>query len=402
MRNSTISLLRIPALATVVWVFCQGVLTSLAMAADEAPPPAAPARSKGELKLADDAPDRYVVVKGDTLWTISGRFLKDPWRWPDLWRMNQEQVRNPQRIYPGYILVLDRSKGEPQLKLATLVSNNDIRLDPKVRAQTIGPEIPSIAPGLIEPFLSQPLVVEEDGLQNAPHIVATQEDRVYLGTGNTAYVAGIRNNKQPLWQIYRPGEPLVDPETKAVLGYEAIYLGSARVTREGDPATVEVVGSEEEIGTGDRLVPANKALPFNYVPHAPDNFVKGLVISNYHGVFETGRNSIVAINRGTRDGIEIGNVLAVYRKGAKVDTTEAAYPDIGNKERRANWTGQGPDPNDPIVAKRAKDETKNVKLKLPDERFGLIMVFRVFNRVSYALVLNVSRPVIIGDVVQTP
>ncbi|MEJ0048861.1 MAG: LysM domain-containing protein [Rhodospirillales bacterium] len=345
----------------------------------------------------ENAPDRYIVVKGDTLWSISARFLKDPWRWPDLWHMNAEQVKNPQRIYPGNIIVLDRSKGEPGLKLAREVT--EAKLDPKVRTEAIGQEIPSIAPASIEPFLSQPLVIEEGGMDSAPRIIATQEGRVYVGSGNKFYASGVSGSKQNLWQIFRPGKKLVDPDGGATLGYEAFYLGTAQVIREGDPATFEVVTAMQEIGTGDRLVPAARALPMSYVPHSPENFVQGRVLSSYSGVNESGRDSIITINRGARDGMEVGHVLAVYRKGEYFDDVQ---PNTVAALRDAKSAAGGPDMNDPLVAARARKTTKKVHLKLPDERYGLIFVFRVFERVSYALVLNVSRPVNVDDVVQTP
>ncbi len=401
MRKSTISLALASALAAAALVLSQGILISAAVA-DDAPSPDAVAATKrpsrGEIRLADDAPDRYIVVKGDTLWSISSRFLKDPWRWPDVWHMNQDQIRNPQRIFPGNIIVLDRSRGEPQLKLAIPI--NEARLDPKVRAELITADIPSISPASIEPFLSQPLVIEQGGMDAAPRIAATQEDRVYVGSGNKIYVTGASGTKQNnLWQVYRPGKALVDPDGGATLGYEAIYLGTAQVLRDGNPTTFEVLTAKEEIGKGDRLIPAAKVLPLNYVPHAPENFVQGRVIASYSGVAESGRNSIISINRGTRDGIEIGHVLAVYRYGEYFDDEVPTYADTSGK---TPYTGEGPDMRDPLVAARAKESRKKVHLKMPDERYGLIFVFRVFERVSYALVLNVSRPVNANDVVQTP
>ena len=377
MRKSITLLALVPALAVALTVFCASFATVPAVAADTAVDAASQAgkkdgkkdTGKDDIQLQEDAPDRYVVVSGDTLWGISGKFLKDPWRWPDLWRMNADQIKSPHRIFPGNIIVLDRSKDRPQLKLATPIVEK--KLEPRSRVEKIGPEIPSIAPALIEPFLSQPLVIEANGMDSAPRIVATQEDRLHIGNGNLAYVAGMGASKQNLWQIYRPGKPLIDPDTNRVLGYEAFYLGTARVVHEGNPATVEIISATQEIGRGDRLVPAARALPLNYVPHAPAPGVKGRVISSYGGLNESGRNSIIAINKGTRDGIEIGNVLALYRFGKSID-------DPSGKDRKAP------------------------KLKLPDERYGLVFVFRVFDQISYALVLNVSRPVNVTDVVQTP
>jgi hypothetical protein len=377
MRKSNTSLALIPALATAAAVWCAAM--------------AAPALAADDLQLADNAPDRYIVVQGDTLWGISGKFLKDPWRWPELWHMNQEQIRTPNKIYPGNIIVLDRSKGQPQLKLAIPITAE--KLDPKARVEKLGSDVPSIAPGLIEPFLSQPLVVDENGLERAPRIVSTQEDRVYMGAGTRAYVVGMEDKTKTLWQVYRPGKALIDPDTRAVLGHEAIFLGSARVVREGEPTTIELVSTTQEVGRGDRLVPASKATPLSYVPHAPENFVKGRVVSIYGDLAESGPNSIIAINRGLRDGMEIGNVLALYRYGKYFDDVTPV------KELPPTPAGTPPESATPYGGRTGGNK---VRLKLPDERYGLIFVFRVFDKISYALVLSVTRPVNVEDVVQSP
>lgn len=315
------------------------------------------------LQLADDAPDRHVVVPGDTLWGISSRFLREPYRWPELWRMNKEQIKNPHRIYPGQVLVLDRTGGDPQLRLA-----GTVRLDPKIYSEGISEVVPSIRPQVIEPFLSQPLIVDEDGLRNAPRIVATQEDRVYVGPGNVAYVSGLSGNAR-LWQIYRPSKPLLDPRTREALAHEAFYLGSAKLVRPGDPATVEILTAKEEIGRDDRLVPAERPELLSYVPHAPAAKIEGQIVSIYGGVKEAGRNAVVTLNRGTRDGLELGHVLALYRHG---------------EEREVRVDGE------------------KTMVKLPAERYGLAFVFRTFERLSYALVMNISRPVVVADIVRTP
>ena len=316
------------------------------------------------LELAANAPDRHIVVPGDTLWGISEKFLKEPYRWPEIWRLNQEQIRNPQLIYPGQVVILDRSGPQPQLRL-----EREVKLEPHIYVGDDKTAIPSISPQAIEPFLSKPLVVEANALDQTPRIIATQEDRVYVGAGDTVYVTGVKDNKAKLWQIYRPGKALVDPDTKETLGFEAVYLGSARLTRGGEPSTFEIIGSHEEIGRGDRLLPA--ALPgiVNYAPHAPSQAISGRIISVYGGVGEGGQGSIVALSRGKKDGLEIGHVLAIYRSGREVTD---------------------------------RYEGKREIYKLPDERYGLLFVFRVFDRVSYALVMNVSRPVAPGDLVRTP
>ena len=395
--NTSLALTR--TLATAVSL-CAALVAGPAWSQDKPAEPAAPESTKEAIQLQENAPDRYVVVRGDTLWSISGKFLKDPWRWPEVWHMNQEQIHSPHRIFPGNIIILDTSHGDTQLKLATPIQTE--KLDPKIRIEKTGVEIPSIPPGAIEPFLSQPLVVDKDYLEGAPRIVATQEDRVNLGSGNTAYVTGIGGSRQALWHIFRPGRTLLDPETGEILGYEAVYLGTARIQREGNPATIEIISTTQEIGRGDRLVPAATALPLNYVPHAPDNFVRGRVINTYGDYSEAGTNSIISINRGARDGMEIGHVLAVYRFGKYFDDvaptkSNQPAPKPSPGEESYNYSsGRGPAPT-------TRDSGgKKTRLKLPDERYGLVFVFRVFNKVSYALVMNVTRPVLARDVVQSP
>lgn len=320
-----------------------------------------------DLPLVESPPSQYTVKKGDTLWDISGRFLKEPWRWPDIWGMNREQIKNPHLIYPGEVIVLDYVGGQARLRKARGVGVPDtVRLSPKVRIEEKAQAIPSIPSAVIEPFLSRPLVVDKEGLAGAPTIVATENERVIVGAGNKAYVEGLDPAQGNVWQVYRPGTVLRDPETQEVLGYEAIYLGDARVTRGGDPATVSFVRSTQEINKGDRLVVAGDTVYPSYVPHAPDKQIKGRIMSVPGGVAEIGQNAIVTINRGTREGLEVGNVLAAYRLG---DTVKAP---------------------------------SGKQVKLPDERNGLIFVFRVFERVSYALVVQSLEPLHINDVVQTP
>jgi hypothetical protein len=339
------------------------------------------------LTLKPDAPDRYVVVPGDTLWGISQRYTDSPWRWPELWGLNKEQIRNPHLIYPGYVIVLDRASGRLSIgapgiqpragqAVARPAPSGAAKLEPRVRSGPLGKEgIPSIPAALIEPFLTRPLIVEPDGLENAPTIIGTQTDRVILAAGNTAYVRGIGNTKEDTWYVYRRGTPLVDPDTDQTLAYEAIYLGTAQVTRAGEPATVTLTSAVQEVEAGDKLIAAARPQSLSYVPHAPATQIQGRVMSIYGGVSkvgEAGPQSIITINRGSRDGLEVGHVLALYARGGSVlDRSKAA-------------------------------DDKDGRIELPNERAGLAFVFRVFDRVSYALVMRVTRPIGPLDVVQTP
>jgi hypothetical protein len=351
----------------------KSIIFALLAAALAATPVMAEQQAQGVLN--DNAPDRYVVVKGDTLWAIAAKFLKDPWRWPEMWRLNQEQIKNPHLIYPGDVIVLDRSGSQPELKVEM---GDTVKLSPRIRVEDLGREaIPSIPPKIIEPFLSRPLVIEPDGLENAPRIIAAQADRVYLASGDVAYVSGIKDAKvDSRWQIYRPGKALIDPESGKTLGYEAVFLGDSRVTKPGDPATILIIGAQEEIGKGDRLVATGPLTLISYAPHAPATPIQGRIIAARGGLGETGPQNVVTINKGSRDGLELGHVLALLRLGRTVEDRTPSH----------KWFGT--------------DKVKNTKL--PDERYGLVFVFRTFDRVSFALVMSATRPVLIDDVVTTP
>lgn len=321
------------------------------------------------LELAPGAPDRYTVTAGDTLWGISAKFIKDPYRWPELWRMNAEDVKNPHRIYPGQVLVLDKSGADPRLSVDT------VRLAPKQYDTQLSDAIPAIPPGFIEPFLAKPLVIEPDGLDGAPRIVALGDNRPITGTGGKIYVTGIQDPAARDFMLYRPGRALADPVSGEVLGIEAIHLGGAKVTRSGEPAILEVVNSRAEISVGDRLMPRGKTDIVSYAPHAPKTMIEARVMSVYGTAGSSpagtgGPGSIITISRGARDGIEMGHVLAIN------------LPDRD-------------------VTERFKDRLQTHQL--PEERYGLVFVFRVFERMSYAIVTKASaKEVVIGDTVRTP
>jgi hypothetical protein len=322
------------------------------------------------VQVKENAPDRYIVEKGDTLWGISGKFLKEPWRWPEIWKLNEAEIKNPNRIYPGNVIVLDRSGAEARLRLLS----DTVKLSPRVRSEATSAAIPAIPAAIIEPFLAQPLVIEPDGLERAPRVVATEDNRVNIGSGSLAYVSGMGDSKATSWQLYRQGKPLVDPETKNTLGYEAVYLGTGTVEKFGEPASVRITAAKQEIGRGDRLIAMGAPQANEYLPHAPKDALSGRVLAVYGGLREAGRNSIVTLNRGKRDGVENGHVLALYRLGESFD--EKA-PDRGGER---------------VVS----------KIKLPDERYGLVFVFRTFEQISYALVMESSKSVTTNDVVQKP
>jgi hypothetical protein len=376
------------------------------------------------LKLQDNAPDTYVVVKGDTLWDISGRFLKDPWRWPQIWKMNREEIKNPHWIYPGDMVVLDRSGKEPRLSLVK--GGNDmqtVKLSPGVRATDISDKaIPAIPMRVIYPFLSQPRVVAEGALDDAPFILGTNTERVVLGAGDEAFATGGKAGVTR-WNVLRPGKALKDPETGEVLGHEVEYLGDARTLLAGAPQKIRITRSVQEILPKDKLVEADDTSTFEFIPHAPDAKIKGRIISAYGSFADSGRYQTVVINRGSRDGLEPGDVLAVYREGQAVTLT----PDEKDRMTWVNEKTKGiPDggawlysdvrclkENSKVTYDQAADIQNTFRstclgndndraIKLPDTRSGLVMVFRVYDLVSYALIMQSEGPVYLLDTVRNP
>ena len=318
------------------------------------------------IQLVDNPPDRHIVVPGDTLWGISGKFLKQPWRWPEIWNMNKAEIKNPHRIYPGDIILLEHFGGMPRLKIAKPVTD---KLQPKVYSEAIQQVVPSIQPSIIEPYISQPLIIEPGENDSPFRIVATQDDRMMVGNGDTAFVSGIPDSSIEKWQAFRPGKPLIDPETGEVIAHEALFLGNMRLLQPGEPAVLRVTMAKEEMGRGDHLRPAPPPAIIAYAPHRPEQQVAAKIMSIYGDIKEAGPGFVVSLNRGKNEGLEVGHVLALFR------------------DRIA--TGIDPD-------------GRRVQTALPEERYALAFVFRVFNRVAYALVVESSKSVFIGDSARNP
>lgn len=328
-------------------------------------------------ELAPNAPDTYTVKAGDTLWAISGIFLKSPWRWPELWGMNNDQIRNPHLIYPGQVLMLIKADGRARLQLGRDVGaggpGGTVKLSPRVRSESLyDGSIAAIPQHLIEPFLNEAVVLNSNDLDAAPRIFSAQENRVWISKGDLAYARGNLPANVENFRVFREPRPLRDPVTKEVLGYEAVYVGTADLTRPGSgngtknevPATLTMTLNRIEAQPGDRLAPVPERGYTSYVPHAPQGPISGSIISVYGDAITAGQNQIVALNKGKRDGLERGHVLALWHAGRVV--------------------------RDPTTARREE-------IRLPDERHGQLFVFQVFDRVSYALILSVQEPVVPGD-----
>jgi hypothetical protein len=353
-------------------------------------------------ELAPNAPEEYTVKRGDTLWAISGLFLQRPWRWPELWGMNMQEVRNPHLIYPGQQLVLEKLDGRALLRLRASAQpgggapTETVRVSPRVRIESLADtSVPTLQLHLIEPFLAEPVIIDEAALLGAPRIVAAPENRVLITRGDRAYARGLATaplnqrvaGRTDDYRVFRNAKALKDPVTQAILGYEAQYLGKASLVRsEGSelvrtgnggqqnmlvPATIDIVSAKEEMRVGDRLLPEPPRQFLSYAPHAPAGPVDGSIVSVYgDAVAIAGQNQVVVINRGTADGVEMGHVLAILKEGAQ----------------RLDRSQPG----------------ERTDIKLPNERNGLLMVFRPFERLSYALILEISDTVKVGDRVANP
>jgi LysM domain len=348
-------------------------------------------------ELSPNAPDNYTVKPGDTLWAISRLFLKSPWRWPELWGMNMTEIRNPHLIYPGQQLYLDKSSGRAVLRARSGVGapTDTVRVSPRTRTSSLADaSIPTLPPNLIEPFLAEPIIIDEATLLRAPRIVATQENRVLLSRGDRAYARAqnegdlsTAKDASDKYRVFRNATPLKDPNTGLIIGYEAQYVGNAELVRgetlrdaknkdgkdikEIVPATIDIINSKEEMRIGDRLLPEPKREFATYTPRAPEQKIEGGRIVSVYGsaVVNAAQNQVVVINRGKADGVETGHVLAILKDGETLqDRTEPGKPEI----------------------------------KLPNERNGLLMVFRTFDKLSYALILQITDGVRIGDRLANP
>lgn len=323
--------------------------------------------AQAQVELRDGHPQRYTVVKGDTLWDISARFLQRPWKWPQIWHVNP-QVRNPHLIYPGDVLSLVYVDGQPRLTLER--GDRTVKLSPRVRATPLMEAVPPIPLEAINSFLLANRIVDSaEAFERAPYIVAGNAERVISGKDDRVYARGRFPNDEPVYGIYRQGRTYVDPQTREVLGINADDIGTGvRIGEEGDITTLRLTRSTQEIRIADRLFSTEeRALTSSFMPSEPLRTIDGLILDVPRGVTQIGLYDVVTLNKGRRDGLAEGNVLAIYKSGETV-----------------------------------RDRVTGEHVKIPDERAGLLMVFRTYDKLSYGLILQASRQMAVLDRVRNP
>ncbi|WP_096086670.1 LysM peptidoglycan-binding domain-containing protein [Agaribacterium haliotis] len=322
--------------------------------------------SADEPQWQEDMPDTHTVVKGDTLWDISETFLKNPWLWPEIWHVNA-QIANPHLIYPGDVIRLIYLDGEKRLTLDT--SGRIFKLEPKAHVVSQGEAIETIPLDEINSFLSRSRVVSEQELQLAPYVISGLNEHLIVGAGDKAYVRGSVDGENTGYGIYREGEVYIDPVTDEFLGVQAIDIGSGMIERvNGEISTMAVTRTTEEMRIGDRLLrDEERSIDSTFFPSSPLGDVEGQILAVEGGVNQVGKLDVVVINRGSREQLEVGNVLAIFKRGNHIT-----------------------------------DRVTGDRVKLPDERAGLVMVFRTFEKVSLALVMDAEQGISVEDIVRNP
>jgi LysM repeat protein len=319
--------------------------------------------SQDSARLAADAPDEYVVQVGDTLWDIAATFLKDPWYWPEIWYVNP-QVENPHLIYPGDVLGLVYVEGAQRI---TNVRGSSYRLSPEARVTPLTEAITSVSYESISAFLSRGVVIERDEIDALPYLVATKGDHLIAAAGNTVYVRGTGAQPGERFNVVHIGDKLVDPDDNNLIGYQGIEIGEGTIRRSGDPATMALTGSKREAVQGDRLIPTSVEIPLNFFPKAPSSDINGQLIAVVGGVTQIGQYQVVVMNRGSNHGLAVGDVLSVWQKGEVV-----------------------------------RDRVEGGSVRLPDEQAGTVMVFKVYDRIGYGLVMDATQALHTLDYVRNP
>jgi LysM repeat protein len=327
------------------------------------------------IPLAENAPDSYVVKRGDTLWGIAKVFLRDPWFWPEIWQVNP-QVQNPHLIYPGDTLRLVYIDGQPQI---VLQRGDGVRVEPRVRSEPIDSAITTIPYATVAAFMSRPSVLDRDQIKAAPYVLATRDLHVVMSEGDTVYARGFTSPAElgSHYNVVRVGDPLIDPDDHRLLGYDGIFTGSGHVTRQGDPTTLIMTESSRESRAGDKLIAGGVDVPLDFIPSAPRVKTNGRIIAVANGVSIIGQYEVVVVNRGARDGLAPGNVMGVFDTGPLVpDTDKKGFFNL-----------------DKLGAK---------KVALPSERTGTFMVFKTFDNISYGLIMEATNLIRVGDKIQNP
>lgn len=336
--------------------------------------PTPPANNKASLRPS--APEEYIVQKGDTLWSISNKFLKQPWFWPEIWYVNP-QVANPHLIYPGDVINVFYVNGRPYLTLgddsSTLATANSQRLSPKVRGEVIDVEEKIIPIQAIEQFLIRPQVVSKEELDQSPHVVGSRDNRLVYGAGDEIYIRDSENlTEGGNYNLFRPGNAFIDPDTGEILGYQAIHIGDGELVKPGDVGTLLLLATYREVLRGDRVLPVDENEADNsFKPKSPNQKIDGRIVHLYEAISQVGSYQIVVTNVGSEDGIEKGDVVSIAQAGRLT--------------------------SDPFADKEQSDE-----VTLPDEETAVALVFRIFDKVSYAFIMNANRPVRMGDKVRNP
>ncbi|MDH5484978.1 MAG: LysM peptidoglycan-binding domain-containing protein [Gammaproteobacteria bacterium] len=349
-----------------------------------APAPA----TTSEIQIKADYPRQYIVVKGDTLWDIATKFLQDPWYWPEIWYRNP-QVKNPHLIYPGDILTLIYVNGMPQIQLSRgedtirteqmTQGKKVIKLSPNIHRQSLNEAIPTIPSDAIRQFLTRPRVISDEEWEAAPYIVGSDDAHLIMGASNKIYVRGELDKERIRYSVFRKGNELIDPDTNDTLGYEIIYAGQARISSYGTPSTGELVSTQREVLIGDRLLPSDKsAIDQMYYPRLPDKDINAKVISLLDAISSIAKHQIAVINKGKDDGLEIGHLLGTYQKGMLARDRSLSLKNV----------------------KRGEED--KLMVQLPDERSGLMMIFKTFDKVSYGLILESTRVIKKFDAVRKP
>lgn len=322
------------------------------------------------LDINPQHPDQYTVTQDDTLWDISAKFLKSPWQWRKLWQGNP-QIKNPDLIYPGDTLVFSVVGGQPRLQHSSK-GRHVQKLHPSIRQTPLDTAIKMIPSDAIAQFLNSPRVVSATELEKSPYVVGFPEEHLIAGAGNRVYVRSILQPETLNYTFYRKGSAYIQPETGEILGYEAVHVANATLQKEGDPATLLITQSKQELRIGDRLMPSSEnQTALNFFPSSPEIDINGNIINVLNGVSQIGRYDIVVVDKGAADGLKVGHVLAIYQRGK-------------------------------IIQDRLQVPGSITEVKLPNEMAGNLLIFRIFDRVSYALVVEATQAIHVFDKIKTP